>query len=56
MDGFSHFYGEQTNNMAEFLALKDGLNLCKQRNISPVIIESDSLVVVTAVRLAKSDN
>lgn len=27
---FSHFYGDQTNNMAEFLAVKDGLILCSR--------------------------
>lgn len=53
---FSYYYGEGSNNLAEFLALKDGMLLCKALNLSPVLIESDSSIVVTAVRSAHGDN
>lgn len=32
------FYGFETNNLAEFLALKEGLDLCKTLSSFPVII------------------
>lgn len=53
---FSSFYGVGTNNSAEFLAWKDGLNLCKNLHLSPVLIESDSMLVVAAIRFEKMDN
>lgn len=53
---FSHFYGAGSNNMAEFIALKDGMMLCNSLNISLVLIESDSLLVVTALRMARIEN
>lgn len=31
---FSHFYGNTSNNLTEFLALRDGMLLCKSLNIS----------------------
>lgn len=42
--------------MAEFLALKDGVTLCKALHISPVLIESDSIIVVSAIRLGRSED
>lgn len=53
---FSIYYGEGTKNMAEFLVLKDGMLLCKQLNVSPVFIESDSMLTVSAVTTTKVDN
>lgn len=47
---FSHYYGQGTNIMAEFLALRDGLELCKTLDVLQLDIESDSAVVVQAVR------
>lgn len=42
--------------MAEFQALKDGMELCKQLRVYPVIIESDSSLVVAAIKNARADN
>lgn len=36
--------------------MRDGMALCKDFNLAPVIIESDSLLVVTVVRLGKMEN
>lgn len=44
MVGFSSFYGPGINNYAEFLALKEGLLLCKTLRLS-VLIESDSMLM-----------
>lgn len=41
--------------MAEFLALKDGLELCMAMGISELEVESDSLLVVQAVSKKHSD-
>lgn len=46
---FSNFYGQGTNTLAEFLALRDGLDLCKTMGLEDVIVESDSQVVVAAI-------
>lgn len=58
MVGFPSFYGPGINNYAEFLALKEGLLLCKTLHLSPVLIESDSMLIVSAffLRSAKVDN
>lgn len=48
--GSSHYYGEGTNKKAVFVALRDGLFFCLALNISPVLIDSDSAIVVNAVR------
>lgn len=53
---FSYYYGAGSNNLAEFLALKDGILLCKVLNISSVLIESHSSIAVTVVRSAQGDN
>lgn len=42
--------------IAEFLALKDGLKLCRELNIDPVLIESDSELVVKAIEARKVSN
>lgn len=47
---FSNFYGEWTNTLAKFMALRDGLVFCLALNISPMIVKSDSTVVVKAMR------
>lgn len=52
----STFYGVGTNNSAEFLALKEGVVLCKVLQLSPVLIECDSMMVVAAIRFEKMDN
>lgn len=36
--------------MAEFLALRDGLKLCKGLQLSRVIVESDTTLVVDSIR------
>lgn len=46
---FSHFYGIGTNMMAEFLALRDGLELCKSLGIMQLDVESDSAIVVQTI-------
>lgn len=53
---FSAYYGAGTNNSAELLALKEGMHLCKALHLSPILIESDSTMVVAAIRTAKIDN
>lgn len=53
---FSSFYGIGTNNSPEFLALKEGMALCKALQLSPVLIECDSMLVVAAIRFEKMDN
>lgn len=52
--GFSNYYGACSNNLAELLALRDGLILCKQLQLSPIIVESDSMLVVGSVRLGRN--
>lgn len=47
---FSNYYRMGTNNSAEFRALYDGLCLCHTLNATHVLVESDSLHVVTAVQ------
>lgn len=54
--GFSVCYGTGTNTLAEILALKGGLKLCLELNISSVIVESDSMVVVSTIRTAPIGN
>lgn len=53
---FSHFYGEGSNNLAEFQALKDGMLLYKALRISPLLIKIDSSLVMTASRIEQADN
>lgn len=50
---FSTFYGDGTNNMAEFMALKEGLDLCRCMNIENVRVESDYQVVLHAMTQAQ---
>lgn len=40
------FYSEVTNSIAEAKALRQGLNLCCERNVNQVDIEVDSLMLV----------
>lgn len=47
---FSSFYGPGTSNSAEFNALYDGLRICQQLEIDRVIVESDSTVVISAIK------
>lgn len=47
---FSNYYGLGTNNSAEFEALYDGVCLCQKLNATHVLIESDSLIVVTSLQ------
>lgn len=49
-------YGRGTNTLAEILALKDGLRLCRDLNISRVLVERDSEVVVMAIRACSIGN
>lgn len=49
----SLFYGhlgKATNNMAELMALEQGLEFLKQNNCQNVIIEADSELVIKVVR------
>lgn len=54
--GFSSMYGTETSTLAEFLALQEGLLLCGSLQLDHVCIESDSSVVVHAIRKGKIDN
>lgn len=54
--GFSSYYGVETNNLAEFLALRDGLLMCLAMTIDQVFIESDSMVVVTSIKSGNLNN
>lgn len=56
MGAFSNFYGDGTNTWAELCALRDGLMFCLALEITPLIVESDSLVVVQAVRVGVIGN
>lgn len=47
---FSTHYGMGTNNTAEFTALQEGLQLCREWTITNVMIESDSMLVTSAMR------
>lgn len=42
--------------MAEFQALRDGMELCNALRVSPVLIESDSSLVVTAIKNTRMEN
>lgn len=53
---FSTFYGKGTNNSAEFLALNEGLELCKAMGLMNVIIECDSQIVVNAIKQREVTN
>lgn len=48
--GFSNCYGQGSNNVEEFLALRDGLKLCKGLQLSRVILESNTTLVVDSIR------
>lgn len=55
--GFSSDYGTGTNMLADqFLALHEGLLLCRSMQLTRVHIESDSAVVVHAIRQGKVEN
>lgn len=43
---FSSFLGQGTNDMAEFHALKTGLDICYQLSIEHILVESDSILLV----------
>lgn len=47
---FSSFYGSGYNNFAEFAALRDGLSMCRALGVTQLMVESDSMVVVNAIR------
>ncbi|XP_012842530.1 PREDICTED: uncharacterized protein LOC105962752 [Erythranthe guttata] len=47
---FSRYFGVGTNNFAEFSAVVHGLRLCKLLGLSQIIVESDSLLVINAIR------
>lgn len=50
---FSVFYGAGTNNIAEFLALKDGLDLCTTMAFQDIMVECDLQIFVNAIQKAK---
>lgn len=54
--GFSINYGQGTNNRAELLALRDGVDLCVRLQLERVCIESDSTLVVQAIQRRHSPN
>ncbi|XP_012837645.1 PREDICTED: uncharacterized protein LOC105958182 [Erythranthe guttata] len=47
---FSSYFGEGSNNVVEFLAVWHGLRLCKLMGVFLVTVETDSLLVVNAIR------
>lgn len=47
---FSRFYGQGTNILAEFLALRDGLEMCMALGVDHLEVESDSSIVVQAIK------
>lgn len=48
--GLSNCYGQGSNNVTEFLALCDGLKLYKELQLSRVIVESVTTLVVDSIR------
>lgn len=53
---FSSSYVQGTNNIAEFAALLEGLQLCRDLDLHNVIIESDSSIVVLAMKQKQVEN
>ncbi|CAA7395566.1 unnamed protein product [Spirodela intermedia] len=47
---FSNFYNIQTNTVAEAMAIRDDLLLCEEQNITNIVLESDSRVLVDILR------
>ncbi|CAA6674186.1 unnamed protein product [Spirodela intermedia] len=47
---FSNLYNIQTNIVAEAMAIRDGLLLCEEQNITNIILEFDSKVLVDILR------
>ncbi|CAA7399338.1 unnamed protein product [Spirodela intermedia] len=47
---FSNFYNIRTNTEAEAMAIRDGLLLCEEQNITNIVLESDSKVLVDMLR------
>lgn len=45
---FSTFYGDSTNNIAKFMALKEGLELCRSMNLENIRVECVLHAVVHA--------
>lgn len=45
---FSTFYGDGTNNIAKFMAPKEGLELCRSMNLENTRLECSSHVMVHA--------
>lgn len=53
---FSSSYVQGTNNIAEFAALLEELQLCRDLDLHNVIIESDSSIVVSAMKQKQVEN
>lgn len=53
---FSSSYVQGTNNIAEFVTLLEGLQLCRDLDLHNVIIESDSSIVVLAMKQKQVEN
>ncbi|XP_012847860.1 PREDICTED: uncharacterized protein LOC105967794 [Erythranthe guttata] len=47
---FSAFFGRGTNNYAEIFAVAVGLRLCHSLGIGAVVVETDSLLTVNAIK------
>lgn len=56
VSAFSSSYGQGSNNQAEFLALHEGLRLCRALQLEKVLIESDSLIVTSSMDRKHTDN
>lgn len=50
------FLGQDTNNIAEFHELIEGLLLCRSLGISNVEIEGDSTIIVNEIRTRDMPN
>lgn len=53
---FYNFHGSGSNNFAKFATLRDGLSLCRAFGITQVSVQSDSILVVNAIRTQRLTN
>lgn len=52
---FSSFYGDQSTIQSELQAIMEGLQICRQRGIHNLIIESDSMLAVNMITAKMKD-
>lgn len=54
--GYSIFFGDGSNNRAEFLALAEGLLLGQTMGFERICIDGDSAIVVSAIQTGYTNN